>query len=77
MTDVAEQLHHFGFLGVLELLRLLNRQRGECGNDREESEVVFRERPVGLFTTIETPLGSPRQRRIGIVILSRVTNPVV
>ena len=43
MADVAEQRHHFSFLRVLELLRLLNRQRGKRGDDREESEIVVRE----------------------------------
>ena len=45
MADVAEERHHFSFLGVLELFGLLNRQRRERGSDREESEVMVRERP--------------------------------
>src|SRR5436309_225812 len=45
MADVAEQHHYFSFLAVLELLGLLNRQRGKGRKDRKESEVVVRERP--------------------------------
>lgn len=53
MADVAEQRHHFSFLGVLELFGLLNHQRRERGNDREESEVVVRERPLAFVQHIQ------------------------
>ena len=53
MVDVAEQRQHVRFLGVLELFGLLNRQRGKCGNDREESEVVVRERPLAFVQHIQ------------------------
>ena len=53
MVDVAEQRHHFRFLGVLELFGLLNRQPGKCRNDREEFEVLVRERPRSFVQHVQ------------------------
>jgi len=77
MADVAEQRDHFGFLGVLELLGLLNRQRGKGEMIVRSPRSWFVSGPARLFRTFRTPIGSPRQRRSGTVIMFRVTNPVV
>src|SRR5262245_34228164 len=53
MADVPEQRHHFGLLGVLELLGLLNCQRGKRRNNREESEVVIREGPYSFVQYVQ------------------------
>ena len=85
MVDVAEQRHHFRFLGVLELLGLLDRQPGKCRNDREESEVVVRERPLAFVQHIQDAdrlalpacLAYPFTPRTPLSPLSRVTKSVV
>jgi len=77
MADVAEQRDHFSFLGILELLDLLNRQRGKGEMVVRSPRSWFMNGPVRLFSTFRTPIGSPRQRRSGTMIMSRVTNPVV
>ena len=85
MVDVAEQRHHFRFLGVLELFGLLNRQPGKCRNDREESEVLVRERPRSFVQHVQDAdrlalpacLAYPLTPLTPLSPLSRVTKPVV